>query len=46
MTPHRLEPGYEMRLSKKSLLIVYTAFGLGLALRGMVAHNKPSRIHA
>jgi hypothetical protein len=32
MTPHRLEPGYEMRLSKKSLLIVYAAFGLGLAL--------------
>jgi hypothetical protein len=32
MTPRRLEPGYEMRLSKKSLFVVYAAFGLGLAL--------------
>ena len=32
MTPHRLQPGYEMHLSKKSLFVVYAAFGLGLAL--------------
>jgi hypothetical protein len=32
MTPHRLQPGYEMHLSKRSLFAVYAAFGLGLAL--------------
>jgi hypothetical protein len=32
MTPHRLQPGYEMHLSKPSLFMVYAAFGLGLAL--------------
>lgn len=31
LTPHRLQPGYEMRLSRRSLLLVYAAFGLGLA---------------
>jgi hypothetical protein len=32
MTPHRLQPGYEMHLSRASLFVVYVAFGLGLAL--------------
>ena len=31
LTPHRLQPGYEMRLSRPSLLLVYGAFGIGLA---------------
>lgn len=31
LTPHRLRPGFEERLSKRSLLLVYTAFGVGLA---------------
>ena len=31
LTPHRLQPGYEMRLSRPSLLLVYGAFGMGLA---------------
>ncbi|MCB5191477.1 hypothetical protein LG198_12130 [Methylobacillus arboreus] len=31
LTPHRLRPGYEMRLSRMSLLVVYAAFALGLA---------------
>ena len=31
LTPHRLQPGYEMRLSRPSLLLVYGAFGVGLA---------------
>lgn len=31
MTPHRLQPGYEMRLSRPALLLVYGAFGVGLA---------------
>lgn len=31
LTPHRLQPGFEMRLSRPSLLLVYGAFGAGLA---------------
>lgn len=36
LTPHRLQPGYEMRLSKPSLFGVYTAFGIGLATRRLL----------
>jgi hypothetical protein len=43
MTPHRLQPGYEMRLSKKSLMTVYAAFGLGLSLRGLLKRAGGSR---
>lgn len=32
LTPHRLRPGFEQRLSRPSLLLVYAAFGAGLAL--------------
>lgn len=31
LTPKRLEPGYEKRLSSPALALVYVAFGLGLA---------------
>jgi hypothetical protein len=31
LTPHRLTPGYEHRLSRRSLAVVYTAFAVGLA---------------
>lgn len=40
MTPERLKPGYEKRLSKKSLLGVYAAFGLGLALPALLRAGK------
>lgn len=32
LTPKRLQPGFEAQLSKKSLVIVYAAVALGLAL--------------
>ena len=32
LTPERLHPGYEKRLSTTSLTLVYAAFGVGLAL--------------
>jgi hypothetical protein len=32
LTPHRLQPGFEMRLSKPSLFAVYASFALGLAI--------------
>lgn len=34
LTPRRLTPGYEHRLSRASLAVVYAAFGAGLALGG------------
>ena len=42
LTPKSMNPGYEMRLSKKSLAGVYAAFAIGLAL-GAVAlrRNRP-----
>ena len=39
LTPQRLKPGYEKRLSKKSLAGVYAAFAVGLAL-GAIALRK------
>ena len=35
-TPERLTPGFEHKLSKKSLLVVYAAFGIGLALHTLL----------
>jgi hypothetical protein len=40
LTPHRLQPGFEMRLSKPSLLMVYASFALGLALGAKAIRNK------
>lgn len=39
-TPKRLTPGFERRLSKRSLLLVYTAFGLGLAIHTLIDHRR------
>jgi hypothetical protein len=36
LTPKRLQPGYEMRLSRPALAAVYAAFGAGLALGAVV----------
>ena len=40
LTPRRLHPGYEMRLSKPSLAVVYATFGVGLALGAMLCRRK------
>jgi hypothetical protein len=34
LTPQRLQPGFNRQLSRKSLLAVYAAFAIGLALVG------------
>jgi hypothetical protein len=39
LTPKRLQPGFEKRLSSGSLFLVYGAFGLALALRGLAASD-------
>ena len=36
ITPKRLTPGYELRLSKPSLLMTYGAFAAGLALGSLI----------
>ena len=41
VTPRRLHPGYEMRLSTRSLFLVYGTFGVALALRGL-AFGRPA----
>ncbi|HWK71657.1 MAG TPA: hypothetical protein VNS29_12540 [Burkholderiaceae bacterium] len=39
-TPRRFTPGFERRLSKKSLAGVYAVFGLGLALHTLLSSRK------
>jgi hypothetical protein len=39
LTPRRLRPGYEQRLSKPALALVYGAFGLGLAAGAMLCRR-------
>ena len=40
LTPRRLEPGFEKRLSRRSLALVYAAFGAGLALAAMAGRSR------
>jgi hypothetical protein len=39
LTPPRLKPGYEKRLSSPALAVVYGAFGLGLAAGAMLCRR-------
>jgi hypothetical protein len=36
LTPQRFKPGYEMRLSRPALGVVYAAFGVGMAVGGVI----------
>lgn len=40
LTPRRLQPGFEQRLSSTSLTAVYAAFGLGLAAGAWAIHRR------
>ena len=40
LTPERLHPGYEKRLSKPALALVYGAFGIGLAAGAMLSRRE------
>lgn len=40
ITPKRFTPGYEARLSPAALVAVYAAFGVGLALIGIVRGTR------
>ncbi len=39
LTPERLQPGYEKRLSKPALALVYATFGLGLAAGALLSRR-------
>jgi hypothetical protein len=44
LTPRRFTPGFERRLSRSGLALVYAGFGLGLALGGLaVLRGRPPR---
>ena len=43
LTPRRLTPGFEKRLSKRGLFIVYGTFALGLAAGALISTRSPSR---
>lgn len=43
LVPERLTPGFERRLSSRSLLLVYSAFALGLAAGGSLAARRRAR---
>jgi hypothetical protein len=40
LTPQRLRPGYEKRLSRPALALVYGAFGAGLAAGAMLSRRS------
>ncbi|MDB5727826.1 MAG: hypothetical protein JWQ00_1031 [Noviherbaspirillum sp.] len=40
LTPYRLQPGFEKRLSTPSMALVYGSFGLALALHGLTAASR------
>lgn len=40
LTPDRLTPGFEHRLSARSLAVTYASFGLGLAIAAMVLRRR------
>jgi hypothetical protein len=43
LTPKRLQPGFEAQLSRKSLLAVYAAFAVGLALYANASRPHPTK---
>jgi hypothetical protein len=43
LTPKRLRPGFENRLSKRSLIMVYGAFAVGLAAPGLFTRKSLKR---
>ncbi len=41
LTPHRLQPGFEQRLSRPALAGVYLAFGVGIAVGAWLLSSRP-----
>ena len=40
LTPQRLQPGYEQRLSRKALGVVYAGFAIGMAIGAIMARKN------
>lgn len=45
LTPYRLQPGFEQRLSRPALAGVYLAFGVGIAVGAWLLSSPPRPIH-
>jgi hypothetical protein len=45
LTPRRLQPGFEAQLSKKSLVYVYAAFAIGLAIGARITARRAKARH-
>lgn len=43
LTPRRLRPGFDVQLSRKSLLLVYAAFAIGLVAADIAARRQTTR---
>ncbi|QYF95247.1 hypothetical protein KY495_08880 [Massilia sp. PAMC28688] len=43
LTPQRLQPGFDERLSKESVALVYGAFAVGLFAATMLMHRKQDK---
>lgn len=46
LTPRRLQPGFEKRLSTPSLFLVYATFGAALVLRGLATPKRQRYVRA
>jgi hypothetical protein len=43
VVPHRLTPGFDRHLSRRSMFVTYAAFGAGLALAGLLRSRRSHR---
>ena len=46
ITPHRLTPGFELRLSRPAMAVGYLAFGLGIAFAAMQRGRRRQEMSA
>lgn len=46
LTPRRLRPGFEKRLSMRSLWLAYASVGVGFAIRGLAQYYSQRRLRS
>lgn len=45
LTPRRFQPGFDAQLSRKSMVGIYAAFALGLAVYGLATRGRRTKPH-